>query len=56
MTGLRIEAPTDAQLAFIAKPVREQGWPAPECVASKAEAAEIIDLAHALYVDLDGGR
>lgn len=41
-TELRIEAPSDAQLALIARLCREQGWELPEAVASKAEASEII--------------
>lgn len=39
---LRIEAPTDAQLAYIASLCREQGWEPPDAVASKTEASEII--------------
>ncbi len=36
-------APSDAQLAFIAKLCQEQGWTRPEAVHSKTEASEIID-------------
>lgn len=39
---LRIEAPTDAQLAYIASLCREQGLEPPGAVYSKAEASEII--------------
>ena len=39
---LRIEAPTDAQLAYIASLAREWGFAPPEAVASKQEASEII--------------
>ena len=42
MTLTHIEAPTDAQLALIRRLVREQGWQAPDAVASKLEASEII--------------
>lgn len=38
-----IEAPTDPQLAFIAKLCAEHGWPFPEAVHSKTEASAIID-------------
>lgn len=36
------ESPTDAQLAYITDLCRKQGLPAPEAVASKREASEII--------------
>ena len=39
---LRIEAPSDAQLALIDRLCREQGWQHPGAVYSKAEASEII--------------
>lgn len=39
---LRIEAPTDAQLSYIAALCRDQGWQPPGAVYSKAEASEII--------------
>lgn len=42
MSALTIEAPTDAQLGYIASLCREHGIPAPELVYSKQEASEII--------------
>lgn len=43
MSPLLIEAPSDAQLLYIAKLCGEQDVPRPEVVASKAEGGEIID-------------
>lgn len=39
---LRVEAPSDAQLDFIAQLCRERGWTPPGAVYSKAEASEIL--------------
>jgi hypothetical protein len=39
---LRIEPPTDPQLAMIGRLCAEQGWTPPGAVYSKAEASEII--------------
>lgn len=39
---MAIVAPTDPQLAMIARLCAEQGWQPPEAVHSKAEASEII--------------
>lgn len=38
-----IEAPSDAQLAYIAGLCEDRGLPLPEAVASKQEASAIID-------------
>jgi hypothetical protein len=38
-----IEAPTDAQLSYIASLCNGGGWQHPEVVVSKEEASEIID-------------
>lgn len=54
MTVSDIQAPTDAQLALIRRLVREQGWEAPDAVASKREASEIIDAM--LGSTYDAGR
>lgn len=43
VTMAEIVAPTDPQLAYIAKLCREKGWTPPDVVCSKVEAAEIID-------------
>lgn len=43
MSPLLIEAPTDAQLLYIARLCVERELPRPEVVASKAEGGEIID-------------
>lgn len=40
---LRIEAPTDAQLSYIASLCRERGCPQPDSVASRQEASAIIE-------------
>ena len=42
MNTLRIEAPTDSQLAYIASLCEDRGLEPPQVVASKAEASEII--------------
>lgn len=43
MTGLVIEAPSDAQLAYITRLCAQRGLCPPEAVASFKEAGEIID-------------
>lgn len=40
---LLVEAPTDAQLRYIAALCDSQGWEPPAVVASKQEASAIID-------------
>ena len=40
---LVIEAPSDAQLAYISDLCRKNSLPLPDCVASKTEASEIIN-------------
>ena len=47
MSGLVIEAPSDAQLAYISDLCRKQGLPLPDCVASRQEASAIIDAIRA---------
>lgn len=42
MTTFAVQAPTDAQLAYIASLCREQGWPLAAAVHSKTEASIII--------------
>jgi hypothetical protein len=42
MSDLRIEAPTDSQLEFVAKLCGERGWSSPLAIHSKQEASEII--------------
>lgn len=37
------ESPSDAQLAYITDLCRKQNLPAPEAIASKREASEIIE-------------
>lgn len=43
MTPLTIEAPTDAQLAYIAALCTQHEMPLPDAVASKVEASRIIE-------------
>lgn len=51
MSPLSIQAPTDAQLDYIAKLVQDRGWQPPDAVASKQEASEIIEgMLHGTYV------
>ena len=45
--ALRVEAPTDAQLSYIAGLCREQGWQPPLAVHSKQEASAIIEAIRA---------
>ena len=47
MTATRIEAPTDAQLAYIFSLCREHAIPPPDAVASKQEASAIIEAMRA---------
>lgn len=47
MSPLTITAPSDAQLAFIAKLCHEQGWDFPPAVHSMQEASAIIDAMRA---------
>jgi hypothetical protein len=47
MSPLSIQAPTDAQLDYIAALCETRGWPAPAAVHSKQEASEIIDALQA---------
>lgn len=47
MTAFLLEAPTDAQLAYIRDLCERHGLTPPEAVASKTEASAIIDAIRA---------